>query len=200
MIGKLRGNIDSTADDHVILDVNGVGYSVYCSPKTLHYCISHPKNVSLFIETHVREDHIQLFGFSSLDEKACFLKLTTVKGVGARIGLAILGVGTPDAIATAIAARDKALFTQASGVGPKLAERIITELKDAVIGVAFAAPSQEKAGKEAAPSLTQDVVQALTQLGYNRSEAWSAASRVMHDNPDLSIEEAMRLTLRELAA
>ena len=130
MIGKLRGLIDSYHDDHVILDVNGVGYVVQCSARTLQNLPRVGEAASLAIETQVREDAIRLFGFNSESERDWFRLLQSVQGVGAKVALAILGVLAPGDLASAIALQDKAMVARAPGVGPKLAARIVAELKD----------------------------------------------------------------------
>src|SRR5687768_17183284 len=130
MIGKLRGSIDSYGEDFVIVDVSGVGYLVHCSSRTLQALPAQGETVTLAIETHVREDQIKLFGFTTDMEREWFRLLQTVQGVGTKVALAILGTLKPADLASAIALRDKATITQAPGVGQKVAERVVTELKD----------------------------------------------------------------------
>src|SRR6476620_9038152 len=130
MIGKLKGLIDSYGEDFVILDVGGVGYLVHCSARTLQALPAQGEAVTLSIETHVREDQIKLFGFTSDLEREWFRLLQTVQGVGTKVALAILSTLKPADLASAIALRDKAAITRTPGVGPKVAERIVTELKD----------------------------------------------------------------------
>ena len=130
MIGKLKGLIDSYGEDFVILDVGGVGYQVHCSTRTLQMLPSPGEAAVLSIETYVREDQIKLFGFRSDVEREWFRLLQTVQGVGAKVALAVLGTLPPAELANAIALRDKAAVTRTPGVGPKVAERIVTELKD----------------------------------------------------------------------
>src|SRR5213079_2450919 len=130
MIGKLTGMLDSYGEDFVIVDVGGVGYVVHCSGRTLQALPGEGEPVSLAIETHVREDQIRLFGFSSAVEREWFRLLQTVQGVGTKVALSILGTLKPSDLATAIAMRDKAMVARSPGVGPKVAERIVTELKD----------------------------------------------------------------------
>ncbi|MEK9679176.1 MAG: Holliday junction branch migration protein RuvA, partial [Rhodospirillaceae bacterium] len=137
MIAKLTGIIDSSNQDSMIIDVGGVGYLVFASTRTLNLVATQGGTVSVMIETHVREDHIHLFGFADELEREWFKLLTTVQGVGARVALAMLSVLAPDALTQAVAAQDKAAITQAPGVGPKLATRIITELKDKIGGLAL---------------------------------------------------------------
>ena len=130
MIGKLRGVIDSYGEDFVIVDVSGVGYVVHCSSRTLQHLPSSGEAATLSIETHVREDMIRLFGFRSDQEREWFRLLQTVQGVGAKVALGILSTLEPGALATAIGTGDKGAVSRAPGVGPKLAARIVAELKD----------------------------------------------------------------------
>jgi len=130
MIGKLKGIIDSYGEDHIIVDVNGVGYVVHCSARTLQALPPTGGPVSLAIETHVREDAIRLFGFQSDTEREWFRLLQTVQGVGAKVALSILSTLKPAELASAISLRDKAMVARSPGVGPKVAERVVTELKD----------------------------------------------------------------------
>lgn len=207
MIGKLRGIIDSLDDDSVILDVNGVGYVVFASGKTLSRLGDVGNAASLLIETHVREDHIHLYGFADAAERAWFRLLTTVQGVGVKMGLAILGTYSPEELAPMIGAQDKKSLTAVSGVGPKLAERIVTELKTAVAKMPFGtvatfAPKDTKAStkKAPAPSLQDDAVSALSHLGYSRMEAFTAVSRALQSAPEASLDTLITSALRELAA
>jgi len=207
MIGKLNGRIDSIAEDHLILDVNGVGYFVYASARTLMLMPASGGNASLLIDTHVREDHIHLYGFANAAEQQWFRTLTTVQGVGVKMGLAILGALAPEQILTAIAAQDKKALTVVSGVGPKLAERIVIELKNQAVklgAAGFSMPAVPGAkGKAAAPkasSVAEDALSALVHLGYGRSEAFSAVMRIQAATPDAKLDAIIRESLRELAA
>lgn len=214
MIGKLSGLIDTVFKDHLLLDVGGVGYLVYASPRTLSRIGAPGDRASLLIHTHVREDAIQLFGFADQAEQVWFNLLTTVQGVGNKVGLAILGVCPPERLGLIIASQDKAALTQADGVGPKLASRILTELKDKAGdialggGVQMVAPKQGAKQKAAAadenaqdPQLMMDAVSALINLGYSRSEAYSAVSAIMTKKPELrDIGQVIALGLKELAA
>src|ERR1700680_4451131 len=130
MIGKLTGTIDSYGEDFIILDVGGVGYVVHCSARTLQALPAPGEPVVLAIETHVREDQIRLFGFLTPIEREWFRLLQTVQGVGTKVALSVLGTLAPADLASAIAMRDKAMITCSPGVGQKVAERIVTELKD----------------------------------------------------------------------
>ena len=139
MIAKLTGVIDTSGEDWLIIDVAGVGYLVFCSSRTLGQLTSMNGPVSVLIETHVREDHIHLYGFADAGERDSYKLITTVQGVGAKVGLAILSALSPEELAQAIAAGDKAAVTRAPGVGPKLATRIISELKDKMGGIVLGA-------------------------------------------------------------
>src|ERR1700731_967039 len=141
MIGKLKGVIDSYGEDHVILDVNGVGYLVHCSARRLQGLPPAGRGATLSIETYVREDQIRLFGFMPDVEREWFRLLQTVQGVGAKVALAVLGTLPPSDLANAIALRDKAAVTRTPGVGPKVAERIVTELKDKAPAFAIRDPA-----------------------------------------------------------
>jgi Holliday junction DNA helicase RuvA len=207
MIAKLTGRIDSVGGDGLVLDVNGVGYLAFCSARTLSAVARASGTVSLHIETHVREDHIHLYGFLELAERNAFRLLTTVQGVGARLALAILSVLPAEALSRAIAAGDRAARTQASGVGPKLATRIITELKDkvallatGVAGDVAPAGSPASVSVEGGEGATADAVSALVNLGYGRSEAFAAVARAAHARgADAAVETLIREGLVELA-
>lgn len=212
MFAKLTGKIDTLFQDSLILDVSGVGYHVFASGKTLGMIGNLGDPVSLLIETHVREDHIHLYGFSSVAERDWFRLLTSVQGVGAKSGLSILSVCAPDRLVVAIASNDSNALRQAEGVGPKLAVRIVTELKDKVsalnLGNLQAEPVKKKSGaKGDVPlppsnfSLDQDAVSALVNLGYARSEAFSAvmqARQKSNDDTPPTIDGLIKSALKEL--
>ncbi len=204
MIGKLTGTIDSVADAHVLVDVGGVGYVVTCSARTLRALGRAGEPVSLRIETHVREDAISLYGFAEADEQNWFRLLTTVQGVGAKVALAILSVAAPEQLTNTIAAADKAALTQADGVGPKLALRIVTELKDKVaalagLGAAPRGAAMADAGMVAPSSAAADAVSALVNLGYRRGEAFGAVAAAHRRRPDARLDELIRLGLADLS-
>ena len=179
MIAKLSGRIDSTGDDWAIVDVAGVGYLVGASSRTLAQ-LRAGEAASLMVETHVRDDRIQLFGFLTRTERDWFRLLMTVQGVGAKVALALLSAIPAERIGAAIAAGDKAALTQAAGVGAKLAQRIASELRDkvAVLEVAAAAHAVI-GGKRAAaePRPMSDAVSALVNLGYSQTDAYAAVGR-----------------------
>lgn len=202
MIGKLRGVIDIIEKEFLILDVQGVGYLVFCSTRTLQSLASNREPVNLWIETHVREDHIHLYGFLHHSEQECFRALTTVQGVGAKVALAILGTWNPAQISQALTLQDKAVFTKVSGIGPKLATRIITELKSHQFAAGdIGLPSHEKMSETSSSSSEtfQDTLSALINLGYQRQESYRVVSRILNDQPDLTVSQAIRNALKELA-
>jgi Holliday junction DNA helicase RuvA len=208
MIGKLTGILDSVQGDIAIIDVGGVGYVVHAAGRTLQRLGVSGAPVSLLIETQVREDAINLFGFLDQAERDWFRLLLTVQGVGSKVGLAILGVLSPDDLTTAIAAQDKTAVTRAPGVGPKLAARIVSELKDKVGGISLGTAALAKAaigtGKaaesKAVSSLLEDAVSALVNLGYRRAEAFTAVAKAQHaaDGP-ATLDQLIRVGLKELS-
>jgi Holliday junction DNA helicase RuvA len=209
MIAKLTGVLDSTAADSLIIDVNGVGYQVFASGRTLARIGNKGDPVSLLIDTHVREDHFHLYGFADAAEQEWCRLLTSVQGVGMRVGLAILSACAPEQLAFAIAAQDATTLRQADGVGPKLATRIVTELKDKAAKMDLSAAKGKKAVavKGAATTTTStaididsDAVSALVNLGYARTEAYTAvlqARQKANDNDNL--QDLIRLALKELS-
>jgi Holliday junction DNA helicase RuvA len=205
MIGKLKGLVDSFGEDHVLIDVGGVCYEVYCSGKTLQALPRVGEAAVVFIETIVREEMIRLFGFASEAEKAWFNILMTVQGVGARVALAILTVLTLSELSSAIALQDKAMVGRANGVGPKLAQRIVSELKGKVpaLGAAEAGVLglQSALGEGVAGGNVADAVSALTNLGYSSAQASAAVARVVaKEGEDAATEKLIRLGLRELSS
>jgi len=204
MIGKLRGVIDSYGEDWVIVDVGGVGYQVYCSVRTLQSLPQPGEAATLAIETYVREDVIRLYGFAADLEREWFRLLMTVQGVGARVALAVLGTLKPGDLATAIALQDKASLARAPGVGKRVAERIVAELRDKAPEYADADPTvirlQDDLADKRAARPVADAVSALVNLGYAQvqaSAAVAAASRAAGENA--SAEELIRRGLKELA-
>lgn len=204
MIGKLKGIIDSYGEDFVILDVQGVGYVVQCSSRTLQKLPQVGEAASLSIETHVREDAIRLYGFASDGERDWFRLLQSVQGVGAKVALAILGVLSPSELATALATQDKAMVGRAPGVGPKLAQRIVSELKDKAPAFASIDPTVMRlAGEDeakTAPKPVQDAISALVNLGYGRPQAAAAvAASVKALGESAETSALIRRGLKELA-
>ena len=201
MIGKLKGIIDYIDKDHLIIDVNGVGYIVYCSARTLNSIPRIGEATNLIIETHVREDHINLYGFISHSERDWFRALLTAKGVGTKVALAILGVLTPEKISVALITKDKLAFTQVSGIGPKLAERIIIELKDKTIASddIINIGASNKAAPNENQAIIHDALSALVNLGYNKIEAYNTANKLFAENKDITVGNLIKLALKELA-
>jgi Holliday junction DNA helicase RuvA len=198
MIAMLAGIVEQCGADSLVLDVNGVGYLVFASARTLGRVPARGEPLKLLIETHVREDHIHLYGFADEAERGWFRLLTTVQGVGARLALAILGVLAPEALATAIMAQDKAALARADGVGPKLAQRIANELKDKVGGIALGPAAS---GAPAAPpaGATADAVSALVNLGYSRTDAFTAVAQAAKRlGAEAKIDALIRAGLQEL--
>ena len=183
MIALLKGRIEDVGDGWAVVDVSGVGYLIFCSARTLGL-LAVGEAATVYVETHVREDHIHLYGFLHPSEREWFKLLTTVQGVGAKVALAILSVLSGDEITHAVAAGDKAQVGRANGVGPKLAQRIVTELKDKVAALALGPAAGSQGAKAAvstgdvsgASDATRDATSALVNLGYTPSDALSAVS------------------------
>ena len=210
MIAKLTGILDTVAADSAIIDVAGVGYLVFCSSRTLGALSGGAlstggggsgKLVSLAIETHVREDHIHLYGFAEAAERDWFKLLTTVQGVGAKVALAILSALSPQEISDAVMGEDKAMLTRAQGVGARLAVRILAELRDKVAELSvvhrvdFGAPSTDD------PVTAHDAVSALVNLGYRRGDALGAVAHAARQLGDAAtVESLVKAGLRELSA
>lgn len=201
MIAKLKGVVDSISDGFAVIDVHGVGYLVFCSAKTLTALPKKGEAAALFIETHVREDHIHLYGFGSEEEKKWFLLLTKVQGVGAKVALAILSIMTPDKVAEAIVSADKALIAQADGVGPKIALRVITELKDKLevqSYVKLVVPKFLEAKDGEVKSLAEDAVSALINLGYQRADAYAKVAKILASTQEtITVADLIRKSLKE---
>ncbi|MBD8876865.1 Holliday junction branch migration protein RuvA [Roseibium polysiphoniae] len=204
MIGKLKGTIDSYGEDYVILDVHGVGYQVHCPSRILQALPRAGEAAVLAIETYVREDMIKLYGFSDDAEREWFRLLMTVQGVGAKVALAILGILKASEVANAIALGDKATISRAPGVGKRVAERILAELKDkapsfASVDAETIAVSQT-VNEDIAARPVAEAVSALTNLGYGQPQASAAVAKAMQSaGEDASTETLIRLGLKELA-
>ncbi len=206
MIGRLRGRLEAQGEDWVILDVGGVGYEIFCSSRVLSWLTAQEGEVTLAIETHVREDQIRLFGFQSETERQWFRLLQSVQGVGSRVALSILGTLSLQDIANAIALQDKAAISRAPHVGPKLAVRIITELKDKapVLSLAVLTPGKSVGGKAGAAtpmaSANAEAISALVNLGYQQIQASVAIAAASRDlGAEATTEALIRRGLRELA-
>lgn len=219
MIAKLKGTVDTIGEDYCIIDVNGVGYLVYTSAKTLTR-LQIGAFVSLLIETVVREDSITLYGFYDSLEKEWFSVLTKVQGVGSKVGLSILSALTPFQLAQAVAAGDKSFFARANGVGPKLAARLTVELKDKIVMAPLETVSKKDLMQQiqnAAETVnvpepiqienndnlnkkTEDLISALANLGYQRTEAYHAATKVLAEYPDSDFSALLKAALREFVS
>lgn len=204
MIGKLKGLVDGFGDDFVHIDVNGVVYEISCSAKTLAALPQVGHSAVVHTEMIVREDLIRLYGFFTEAEKAWFTTLMTVQGVGSRVALSILSVLTPSELASAIALQDKAMVGRANGVGPKLAVRIVTELRGKTPAGAIDAGVlglQAALGEGIAGGNVSDAVSALTNLGYSSAQASAAVARVVgREGADVATDRLIRLGLRELSS
>jgi Holliday junction DNA helicase RuvA len=206
MIGKLKGIVDAVGEGHVIVDVNGVGYEVQASARTLR-ALQPGQAVSLAIETHVREDAIRLYGFTSEVERAWFRTLQTIQGVGAKVALAVLGTLSPQDLANAIALQNWAAVEQSPGVGKKLAQRIVAELKDkapalSVAGLNVPAALAGKGGASAPPrgDTAAEAISALTNLGYQPVQAGQAVAAAMAELGEAAdTAKLIRRGLKELA-
>lgn len=204
MIGKLKGTVDEVGDDHVVVDVHGVGYVAHCGARTLSNLPAAGEAVVLFIETFVREDQLKLYGFASALEREWFRLLQSVQGVGAKVALAVLSTLTPTDLANAIALRDTAMVSRAPGVGKKVAERIVTELKNKAPAFAGEASGtiglKQELGAGVAAAPVADAVSALTNLGYSRDQAANAvAAALKQAGEDAASATLIRLGLKELA-
>ena len=204
MIGKLKGVVDSYGEDYLILDVQGVGYQVYCTGKTMGTLPRPGEAATLSIETHVRETEIKLYGFSSDLEREWFNLLQSVQGVGAKVALAILDTLAPGDLASAIALQDKAMVARSPGVGPKVAQRIVLELKSKAPALSGDATGtigmQQELGEGVASSNVADAVSALTNLGYGAPQASAAiAAAVKNAGEEADAQTLIRVGLKELA-
>ncbi len=200
MIAKLIGLLDSVFDGFVILNVSGVGYRVFCSAKTVGKLPAVGQTATLFIETQVREDHIHLFGFADATEQQLFTILTVVQGVGAKVALAILSALSAADIQMAVMTGDSKAFTRANGVGPKLAVRIVTELKGKLGALGSNETLTVSSGSvvPTANRVMEDAVSALVNLGYSRTESGMAVAAILREQPDVSVTELIRLALKEM--
>lgn len=214
MIGKIAGRIDYRAADHVLIDVRGVGYLVYCSDRTMAALPGVGEAVALFTDLLVREDNLQLFGFTTLAEKEWHRLLTSVQGVGAKASLAILGALGADGVSRAIALGDWAAVKAAKGVGPKLAQRVVMDLKDKAPGVmAMGGTLAQAQGDDTAEVIEApvaatpvagstaqaDALSALGNLGYGPGDAASAVAQAAGDAPDADTSALIRAALKLLA-
>lgn len=205
MIAKLTGILDSVGDDWVIVDVNGVGYICHASSRTLSSMPARGEAAQLHVETVVREDAITLYGFAEVAERNMFRLLTSVQGVGAKVGLAILSTLAPNELQNAIAAQDKTAVARAKGVGPKVAQRIVHELKDKVTGLVFQPKGVQMAMGAAAPKAAnvaiEDAISALVNLGYKPVEAHGAVAKAAGQlGEDADVGALVPAALKELSS
>jgi len=213
MIAKLKGIVDTIGEDFCIIDVNGVGYLASASSRTLS-TLAVGEQATLSTVMTVREDDISLFAFADAWEKEWFLTLTKVQGVGAKVCLSILSVLSPTQLSQAISAQDKASFCRANGVGPKLAARIVTELKDKIVTIPLNISGTANTTTALAPEVAtkpaempqnqdyakvEDAISALVNLGYQRLEAYRAVNSVLNENPEADVSTLIRLSLKEFA-
>lgn len=198
MIAQLTGRIDALSEGSCVIDVNGVGYLVHASTRTLAALPRPPASVRVLVETHVREDAILLYGFAEPEEREWFRLLTTVQGVGARVALSILSALSPRDLAAAIAAQDRASLTRAPGVGARLAMRLLTELREKA--GAMPASSGISAIAQRPAGVAEDTVSALVNLGYRRVEVQPVVARVLERlGSEAGVDAAIRESLKELA-
>jgi Holliday junction DNA helicase RuvA len=204
MIGKLKGTVEEIGEDYVLVDVHGVCYVAFCSARTLSKLGSVGEAVVLFIETYVREDQLKLFGFMTALEREWFRLLQIVQGVGSKVALAVLSTLTPSELANVIALQDKTSISRAPGVGPKVAIRILTELKakapafagDGAVNIGL----KQELGEGVAPAPVSDAVSALTNLGYSRDQAANAVAAALKNGGEgADSARLIRLGLKELA-
>lgn len=199
MIARLRGTLAENAADHAVLDVGGVGYLVWCSARTLSAIGEVGGDVLLFTEMQVREDAITLYGFGSAGERDAFRLLTSVQGVGGRVALAILSVLDAGELSRAIAGGDKAMVARANGVGPKLAMRIVNELKDKMGGVAIG-PGATPGAVAPKGGVSSDALSALANLGFRPAEASNAVGAAVEElGEGATLDAVVRLALRKAA-
>ena len=200
MIAKLRGRLDSVGEDWAVVDASGVGYLLYCSARTLRALPKIGDVVEFFVDTHVREDHIHLYGFGAASEREWFTLLQTVQGVGARVALGLLSTLGPEDLTEAIAARDRVPLTRANGIGPKVADRILAELKDKVSALSLEPSSQHATlERKGVGNISADAISALVNLGYGRSEAFRAIGSVQRSLAnDEDLPSLIRASLKEL--
>ena len=203
MIGKLKGTIDEIGEDYVLVDVHGVCYVAYCSARTLAKLGSAGEACVLYIETYVREDQLKLFGFMTQLEREWFNLLQSVQGVGAKVALAVLSTLNPGELANAIALQDRTAVSRAPGVGPKVAMRLVTELKNkapAYAGEAINIALKQEIGEGVASAPVADAVSALTNLGYSRDQAANAVAAAMKNAGEgADSAKLIRLGLKELS-
>lgn len=197
MIYKLKGIIDTITENYIILDVNGVGYGVFCPQRTISKLeINSP--ISLQIETIVREDGITLYGFENQTEKEMFILLTSVQGIGPKASLSILSTLNANQISTGIISKDYKIFTTANGIGKKTAERIITELKDKIIKTNINIEMSNMNQTILTSTIAEDAISALSNLGYTRSQSFEIVMKILKSAPNIKMDDLIREALKEI--
>ena len=200
MIASLNGVLETVAEDFAVVDVSGVGYLVFCSGRTLANLPQPGEPVRFVVETHVREDHINLYGFAEAGERDWFRLLTSVQGVGAKVALAILSAIGSEELIQAVAAQDKTVVSRANGVGPKLAGRIVLELKDKVGGLVPSGLSASVRGAPSSGDESEDAISALVNLGFQRTDAFGAVVRAAEKiGEKAGVDDLIRVGLQELS-
>lgn len=203
MIGKLTGRLDAINENQALIDVNGVGYIALCSAQTLRRIGGIGSNVSLLIETQVREDAITLIGFVDAEEKSAFKILTTVQGVGTKVALSILSTLTSEQLSSAIIRGDKTLLSSADGVGPKLAVRLLTELKDKAMHIGAGSSTTFNAATlspVAVSTLAGDAVSTLINLGFRRDQAFATVMAIINHDSAIGFDALIKQSLQELSS
>ena len=200
MIASLTGVLETVAEDFAVVDVSGVGYLVFCSGRTLANLPQPGEPVRFVVETHVREDHINLYGFAEAGERDWFRLLTSVQGVGAKVALAILSAIGSEELIQAVAAQDQTVVSRANGVGPKLAGRIVLELKDKVGGLVPSGLSASVRGAPSSGDESEDAISALVNLGFQRTDAFGAVVRAGEKiGEKAGVDDLIRVGLQELS-
>tara|TARA_B100001540_G_C15614353_1_gene554608 strand:- start:256 stop:873 length:618 start_codon:yes stop_codon:yes gene_type:complete len=198
MIAKLTGFIEEIGDGWIIINVNGVGYMVFCSQKTIDHAPKKFSEHSLFIETHVREDHFHLYGFNDIIEQQWFRILITVQGVGAKVALAIQSFFDPNSLSNLLSVQDNSAFTKVSGIGPKLAQRIVNELKDKVPSSLIVEPKKNEYNEPKQRENILNAESALINLGFRKREVDQALAKLISEREDISFEDLIKESLKLL--
>lgn len=201
MISVLKGQVVDSEDDSLTIMAGNVGYKIFCPGYLIYEAAQMQEDITVFVETHVREDHIHLYGFKDKSERKWFNILQTVKGVGARLALVIIDSLSPMKLVQTLLAQDKAVFKTISGVGPKLAERIILELKnnDALKNEIYVSMPQMESGLPSKLELINDAVSALGNLGYTRASSYNIVTKMITENESILLSDIIKRALKELS-